>query len=76
MTETTKPFAEAHLAQDGPAKRAGGKVIFDSNYRSVLWQSEPATPFYLTAYTLADYLFVTDDDHHGVFGPDVTPTPH
>ncbi|MCG9709441.1 MULTISPECIES: sugar kinase [unclassified Pseudoalteromonas] len=49
-------------------KRAGGKVIFDSNYRSVLWQSEQATPFYLTAYKLADYLFVTDDDHHGVFG--------
>lgn len=49
-------------------KTAGGKVIFDSNYRSVLWRSDDAAGYFKKAFQLADYLFVTDDDHYGVFG--------
>lgn len=50
-------------------KGAGGKVIFDSNYRAVLWQNKAtAQNCYKQAYACADILLVTDDDHFGVFG--------
>ncbi|HEA16363.1 MAG TPA: sugar kinase [Pseudoalteromonas prydzensis] len=50
-------------------KQAGGKVIFDSNYRAVLWQNKAtAQKCYKQAYASADILLVTDDDHFGVFG--------
>ncbi|WP_405629969.1 sugar kinase [Pseudoalteromonas sp. Ld20] len=50
-------------------KNAGGKVIFDSNYRAVLWQNKAkAQSSYKQAYACADILLVTDDDHFGVFG--------
>ena len=50
-------------------KDAGGKVIFDSNYRAVLWQNKAiAQKCYKQAYARADILLITDDDHFGVFG--------
>jgi 2-dehydro-3-deoxygluconokinase len=50
-------------------KRAGGKVIFDSNYRAVLWQNiAQAQTWYSKAYECADVILVTNDDHFGVFG--------
>lgn len=50
-------------------KLAGGKVIFDSNYRSILWQDiETTQAWYKKAFQCADILFVTNEDHYGVFG--------
>ncbi|WP_340677638.1 sugar kinase [Paraglaciecola sp.] len=49
--------------------QAGGQIIFDSNYRKVLWQSvEVAARCYHQAFQIADMIFVTNDDHFGVLG--------
>lgn len=50
-------------------KHAGGKVIFDSNYRTVLWQNVvQAQTWYTQAFQSADIILVTNDDHFAVFG--------
>jgi 2-dehydro-3-deoxygluconokinase len=49
-------------------KKQGGNVFFDSNYRSALWSDNEALPWFEEAYSLADIIFVTDDDHYAVFG--------
>ncbi|MFT5756722.1 MAG: 2-dehydro-3-deoxygluconokinase [Alteromonadaceae bacterium] len=49
-------------------KRAGGKVIFDNNYREILWQGELALPYYQQAMQLADIAFLTDEDEYALYG--------
>ncbi|MDP5215248.1 sugar kinase [Pseudoalteromonas tunicata] len=50
-------------------KQAGGRVIFDSNYREILWQNKAqAQKCYQQAFKIADIIFATNDDHFGVFG--------
>lgn len=44
-------------------------MIFYSNYRPALWsQSASITKWYRCAYACADVIFITNDDHFGVFG--------
>ena len=65
-----EPARQVFLTRIAAYKEAGGTVIFDSNYRAVLWQSQAhAQQCYQQALMLADFMFVTNDDHYGVFGP-------
>jgi 2-dehydro-3-deoxygluconokinase len=49
-------------------KNAGGKVVFDNNYREILWQGEQALPYYKQAMQLADIAFLTDEDEYALYG--------
>jgi 2-dehydro-3-deoxygluconokinase len=49
-------------------KRKGGQIIFDNNYRSVLWKNRQPLPFYQQAMMLADIAFLTDEDEYALFG--------
>jgi len=49
-------------------KNGGGKIIFDNNYRELLWQGEQALPFYQKAMQLADIAFLTDEDEYALYG--------
>ncbi|WP_440053141.1 sugar kinase [Pseudoalteromonas sp. T1lg65] len=49
-------------------KRHGGIIIFDNNYRAVLWQDTSPVPWYLALMALADVAFLTDEDEYAVFG--------
>jgi len=49
-------------------KNSGGKVIFDNNYREILWQGEHALPYYQQAMQLADIAFLTDEDEYALYG--------
>ncbi|MBB1291536.1 PfkB family carbohydrate kinase [Pseudoalteromonas sp. SR41-4] len=64
--DPTKQLLMTAIAQ---FKQAGGIVIFDSNYRQVLWQSNMQAHYWFRqAFLVADIIFVTNDDHFGVFG--------
>tara|TARA_R110002167_G_scaffold50595_6_gene147318 strand:- start:3716 stop:4636 length:921 start_codon:yes stop_codon:yes gene_type:complete len=66
LDESTK---QAFLSEICAFKQVGGQVIFDSNYRAVLWQNTTqAQTWYLQAFQCADVILVTNDDHFGVFG--------
>lgn len=52
----------------------GGRVIFDNNYRSLLWDAKTARDCYLSLLPIVDTAFLTDADEAMVFGsssPDV-----
>ena len=49
-------------------KNGGGKIIFDNNYREILWRGEQALPFYQQAMQLADIAFLTDEDEFSLYG--------
>lgn len=46
----------------------GGRVIFDNNYRSLLWDAKTAQDCYLSVLPLVDIAFLTDTDEAMVFG--------
>lgn len=48
-------------------KAKGGKVIFDNNYRSILWDNRNPLPYYKKAMLLADIAFLTDDDEYALY---------
>ncbi|GGO70092.1 sugar kinase [Bowmanella pacifica] len=47
----------------------GGKVIFDNNYRPVLWQQNPL-PWYQKVMQLAYLVLLTDEDEYALYGDD------
>ena len=49
-------------------KKQGGKVLFDNNYRAVLWQERDPLLFYRQAMHLADSAFLTDEDEYALYG--------
>lgn len=49
-------------------KNKGGKVVFDNNYRSVLWENRDPLPFYQQAMQLANIAFLTDEDEYALYG--------
>lgn len=51
-------------------KRQGGRVIFDNNYRPILWQNRQPLPIYHQAMNLADIAFLTDEDEYALYGGD------
>ena len=51
-------------------KSQGGKVIFDNNYRAVLWQGREVLPCYQQAMQLADIALLTDEDEYALYGGD------
>jgi 2-dehydro-3-deoxygluconokinase len=51
-------------------KRCGGKIIFDNNYRPILWQHSDPLPCYQQAMTLVDIGFLTDEDEYALYGGD------
>lgn len=65
-----KPEALARLFSFLKSYRAeGGKVLFDGNYRSKLWQSrEHAAKIYEEIYQLTDIALPTIEDEQMVFG--------
>ncbi|WP_286271038.1 sugar kinase [Thalassotalea hakodatensis] len=48
-------------------KANGGKVIFDNNYRPVLWNKKEVLPTYQSAMALADIAFLTDEDEFEIY---------
>lgn len=62
-----EPTRKVFLDGVNAYKHAGGKVIFDSNYRTVLWKNV-AQAWYTQAFQFADIILVTNDDHFAVFG--------
>ncbi|MEW6989154.1 sugar kinase [Colwelliaceae bacterium 6441] len=51
-------------------KHDGGQVIFDNNYRPLLWQSRDPRALYDKAMKLADIAFLTDEDEYSLYGGD------
>lgn len=51
-------------------KANGGKVIFDNNYRPVLWHKKEVLPAYESAMALADIAFLTDEDEYEIYQDD------
>lgn len=49
-------------------KALGGKVIFDNNFRPVLWKGKDHLAAYKQAMALADITFLTDDDEFAIYG--------
>lgn len=49
-------------------KRKGGRIIFDNNYRPILWKNRQAVSCYQQAMTLADIAFLTDVDEYALYG--------
>lgn len=50
--------------------QAGGKVVFDNNYRSQLWSTEQAKHWYQRLLPLVDIALITEDDDLLVWGSD------
>jgi 2-dehydro-3-deoxygluconokinase len=51
-------------------KNKGGRIIFDNNYRPILWQNRQPLRYYQQAMTLADIAFLTDEDEYALYGGD------
>ena len=51
-------------------KHKGGGIIFDNNYRPILWQHRQPLYFYQQAMELADIAFLTDEDEYALYGGD------
>ncbi len=51
-------------------KANGGKVIFDNNYRPVLWNKHQVLSSYQSAMALADIAFLTDEDEYAIYQDD------
>lgn len=49
-------------------KARGGQVIFDNNYRPILWQNRDVIGCYQQAMALADMAFLTDEDEYSIYG--------
>ncbi|WP_102795164.1 sugar kinase [Bowmanella denitrificans] len=49
--------------------RSGGKLIFDNNFRPVLWRDDPL-PWYEKAMQLAYLALLTDEDEYALYGGD------
>jgi 2-dehydro-3-deoxygluconokinase len=49
-------------------KKGGGKVIFDNNYRKILWKNRDIIDCYQQAMQLADIAFLTDEDEYALYG--------
>lgn len=49
-------------------KRQGGRIIFDNNYRSILWKNRQPQHFYQQAMQLADIALLTDEDEYALYG--------
>jgi len=49
-------------------KKKGGGIIFDNNYRPILWQHRQPLYFYQQAMALADIAFLTDEDEFALYG--------
>jgi len=49
-------------------KERGGKVIFDNNYRPVLWKNRDVIGCYQQAMQLANMAFLTDEDEYALYG--------
>jgi len=49
-------------------KKRGGKVIFDNNYRKILWKNKDVIDCYQQAMQLADMAFLTDEDEYALYG--------
>ncbi|MBN7821587.1 sugar kinase [Bowmanella yangjiangensis] len=47
----------------------GGKVIFDNNYRPILWQQNPL-PWYQKVMQMAYLVLLTDEDEYALYGGD------
>ena len=49
-------------------KEKGGVIIFDNNYRPVLWGNSKPITDYFNLMSLADIAFLTDEDEYAVYG--------
>lgn len=49
-------------------KNNGGIIIFDNNYRENLWQNVDPIPTYQHIMSLADLVFLTDEDEYALYG--------
>ena len=49
-------------------KNKGGIIIFDNNYREVLWQDEEALGCYQQIMQIANLVFLTDEDEYALYG--------
>ena len=49
-------------------KHQGGRIIFDNNYRAVLWKNRQPQHFYQQAMHLADIALLTDEDEYALYG--------
>jgi 2-dehydro-3-deoxygluconokinase len=49
-------------------KKKGGRIIFDNNYRPILWQHRQPLYFYQQAMAIADIAFLTDEDEFALYG--------
>jgi 2-dehydro-3-deoxygluconokinase len=49
-------------------KKRGGKVIFDNNYRPVLWKNRDVIGCYQQAMQVANMAFLTDEDEYALYG--------
>ncbi len=57
------------LALAEQLRRRGARVVFDNNYRPALWPSlASAQEAFRRAFTVADTLLITADDHQALFG--------
>lgn len=48
-------------------KDQGGKVIFDNNYRPILWKTSEVLPAYESVMALSEIVFLTDEDEHALY---------
>lgn len=48
-------------------REKGGQVIFDNNYRPVLWKKAEVLSTYQQAMSLCDIAFLTDDDEYAIY---------
>jgi 2-dehydro-3-deoxygluconokinase len=49
-------------------KNAGGKIIFDNNFRDILWKDEEPQFYYQQVMELTDIAFLTDEDEYAIYG--------
>ncbi len=49
-------------------KHKGGRILFDNNYREILWKKRNPLYFYQQAMKLADIAFLTDEDEYRLYG--------
>jgi 2-dehydro-3-deoxygluconokinase len=49
-------------------KKRGGKVIFDNNFREILWKKRDVINYYQQAMQFSDIAFLTDEDEYALYG--------
>jgi len=49
-------------------KQAGGKIVFDNNFRPALWRDDCPEDYYRQVMALSSLVMLTDDDEYAIYG--------